>query len=219
MVAPALPAFAIGGSSQVDGTISRFPTSNQCASIEACTEPVEGLFRVLNAAGQEVQRFQTNETGQFSLKLDPGAYRVVPDVSLQSVILHPSLQSSTLQVAEGQTPANTSIVFDTGIRAVIVGIDAEQNEQASFFELAPAYPNPFNPTTNFTLRLDVGQHVRLVLFDANGKQVGIISDRFLSSNAVHQFQIDARSLPSGIYFYQAMGDGFISQAQAVLLQK
>ncbi len=64
-----------------------------------------------------------------------------------------------------------------------------------------AYPNPFNPTTAFTVRLPEAAPVRLAVYDVLGRQVSALIDRVLPAG-VHQATFDAAALPSGIYFYR-----------------
>jgi peptidoglycan/xylan/chitin deacetylase (PgdA/CDA1 family) len=61
------------------------------------------------------------------------------------------------------------------------------------------YPNPFNPTTTFRFELGKMERIRLKLFDANGREVGILLDQELPAGP-HSTTFNAHELPSGVYF-------------------
>lgn len=81
-----------------------------------------------------------------------------------------------------------------------------------------AYPNPFNPATRLTLRLDRRQHVRVVVFDLTGRRVAHLFDGLLEAGEAHRFAFDAATLPSGVYLVRAIGEDFVA-AQPVTLLK
>ena len=86
----------------------------------------------------------------------------------------------------------------------------------SGFDLTAAYPNPFGPAANFTLRVEHAQDVTVALFDALGRQVQTIYDGPMASGERRVFTIDAAGLPSGVYVYRALGDG-VSAAQRIVI--
>jgi len=67
-----------------------------------------------------------------------------------------------------------------------------------------AHPNPFNPRTQISFRLDVAGHVRLRVFDVRGRLVASLLDQGMPAGR-QEFVWDAQggdseSLPSGVYF-------------------
>jgi len=66
------------------------------------------------------------------------------------------------------------------------------------FQLYPAYPNPFNPST--TLRFDLTQNaqVQLEVFDIMGRKVATLVNGRLSAGVYNQ-SFDASNLSSGLY--------------------
>lgn len=93
----------------------------------------------------------------------------------------------------------------------------EPEEAPTTFLLAPAYPNPFNPTTQFMLRVDQPQDVRLSVFDAWGREVQRIHTGVLVAGT-HPFTFNAGGLPSGPYMIRAQGH-LASQMHPVTLVK
>ncbi len=90
------------------------------------------------------------------------------------------------------------------------------NEQPNGFDLTAAYPNPFNPAANFTLRVAEAQRVDIALYDAIGRHVQTIFAGRMSAGERRVFSIDASNLPSGLYVYRAVGEGFAESRNVVL---
>lgn len=86
------------------------------------------------------------------------------------------------------------------------------------YVLSPAYPNPFNPQTQFTLTVAQGQHVRVEVFDALGRQVALLHDGPMAEGAAQTFTFEAGALPSGVYLYRAVGETFVATRRAMLLK-
>ena len=84
--------------------------------------------------------------------------------------------------------------------------------------LSRAYPNPFNPQTQFTLTIARQQEVTIQVFDMLGRQVQTLYQGDLAPSEAHQFTFQASSLPSGRYFIRAVGEYF-NNTQTVTLLK
>jgi len=81
------------------------------------------------------------------------------------------------------------------------------------FDLAPNFPNPFNPQTSIGFTLPRAEHVRLDIFDARGRLVRTLVDASLDGgrhtvvwNGLDQ---DGRSVPSGTYVYRLESDASV----------
>ena len=97
----------------------------------------------------------------------------------------------------------------------VLEVAVELPEQA---HLSAAYPNPFNPQTQFTLEVKEAQQVRLAVFDALGRRVALLHDGMLEAGTAHPFRFEAAALPSGMYLIRAQGEVF-SQTRRVTLLK
>lgn len=86
------------------------------------------------------------------------------------------------------------------------------------FILSENYPNPFNPTTSFSLSVERAQHVRVEVFDLLGRRVALLHDGMLEAGQAHRFTFDARMLPSGTYLYRAAGASFSSVKHMTLMK-
>ena len=118
----------------------------------------------------------------------------------------------------------SGIVVATGITEGLFIVEptafqvaTEAAETPEAFVLAPAYPNPFNPTTTLTLTLPQTQDVTVTAYDVLGRAVAVLHRGRLSAGA-HRLTFEARGLPGGTYFVRASASSS-SQVQVVTLVK
>ncbi|MEX2368849.1 MAG: T9SS type A sorting domain-containing protein, partial [Candidatus Paceibacterota bacterium] len=90
-------------------------------------------------------------------------------------------------------------------------------ELPASFELISAYPNPFNPTTTVTLRVNQADEIAIELFDVIGRRVKVFGATYFPAGE-HGVRVDAAGLPSGAYWIRATGTRH-SAGRMVLLQK
>lgn len=69
------------------------------------------------------------------------------------------------------------------------------------FDLAGAYPNPFNPTTTIRVAVPDAAPVKLLVYDLLGRHVETLVDGTLDAG-IHDIRFDAGNLPSGTYLYR-----------------
>jgi|GEM_PF-2915127 len=86
------------------------------------------------------------------------------------------------------------------------------------YHMGAAYPNPFNPTTQFTLTIAQKQAVRIEVYNLLGARVGVLYDGELDPQEIHVFTVEASHLPSGVYLIQALGEHFKVTRRAMLLK-
>jgi hypothetical protein len=97
-------------------------------------------------------------------------------------------------------------------------LTATATEAPTNFELSEAYPNPFNPSTSFTLSLVKSQNVAIKVFNMMGQQVATLHEGILAANTKHAFSFEAKGLTSGTYFIRATGEDFSETRMATLLK-
>lgn len=95
---------------------------------------------------------------------------------------------------------------------------AEQTVGPDGFTLSAAYPNPFNPTTSFTLSVEQTQNVQIEVFNLLGVPVQQLFNGVMQAGETHSFTFTADGLPSGIYLYRAQGETFTATRQMTLLK-
>lgn len=84
--------------------------------------------------------------------------------------------------------------------------------------LSPAYPNPFNPRTQFTLALQQAQHVIVAVYDMLGRQVSTLHAGQMEAGVAHTLAFDAHGLSSGVYVIRVHAEHF-EAVQRVMLMK
>lgn len=85
------------------------------------------------------------------------------------------------------------------------------------FELKPAYPNPFNPTTTLSWTLVHAGQVELAVFDITGRKVQTLEKGWRGSGS-YQLTWDAVDLASGIYLVQLKSEGTAAIQKIMLLK-
>ncbi|MBU1882601.1 MAG: T9SS type A sorting domain-containing protein [bacterium] len=79
------------------------------------------------------------------------------------------------------------------------------------------YPNPFNPTTQFSFAIPQADHVTLKVFNLQGQLVETLVDGLRDAGS-HNVTFDATALSSGIYLYQLTAGSNIASGKMVLVK-
>ena len=85
------------------------------------------------------------------------------------------------------------------------------------FELAPNYPNPFNPSTNIRYGLPQNAFVSLMVFNTLGQEVATLvhGDQEVG---YHEVKFDGSKLASGVYFYRIQAGTYVDTKKLLLLR-
>ena len=84
--------------------------------------------------------------------------------------------------------------------------------------LGHAYPNPFNPLTNFTLTVSRDQFVSIEVFNLLGERVAQLYEGEIFASEARTFTFEAYEWPSGMYLIQATGESFRASRTVTLLK-
>jgi hypothetical protein len=98
-------------------------------------------------------------------------------------------------------------------------VDVEEIDDAIPIEyiLKQNYPNPFNPNTTIEFSIPEQSFVKLEVFNTLGEKViTIVSEELNEGN--YKFDWNAGSLPSGVYYYKLLANGFEQTRKLVLLK-
>ncbi|MCX6174235.1 MAG: fibronectin type III domain-containing protein [Ignavibacteriales bacterium] len=98
----------------------------------------------------------------------------------------------------------------TDVKELSLGIPDE-------FQLYQNYPNPFNPTTTIRFAIPQQSKVKIIVYDVIGREVIKLVDSE-KPPGYYESSFKAEYLPSGIYIYQIITDGF-NQAKKMILLK
>ncbi len=104
-----------------------------------------------------------------------------------------------------------------GDTSTIVGISQISTEVPGNFELLQNYPNPFNPTTNIGFRIADFGLVRIMVFDALGREVQTLVNQELSAGP-YEVDFDVSNLPSGVYYYRLESGKFSDSNKMALIK-
>lgn len=104
----------------------------------------------------------------------------------------------------------------TGARSV--SNETAADELPDSHVLTSAYPNPFNPQTQFSLSVGTTQQVNIKVFNLLGQEVQTLYTGLMAAQQDRIFTFDAGTLPSGIYLIQVRGEQFIETQQVVLMK-
>jgi hypothetical protein len=79
------------------------------------------------------------------------------------------------------------------------------------------YPNPFNPITNISFKVDIPSFTVLVIYNSTGREVGRPVSKFSNSGS-YSTVWNGSNFASGVYFYQIRTNGHIETKKMILLK-
>lgn len=95
---------------------------------------------------------------------------------------------------------------------------AEDENIPSDYGISQNYPNPFNPSTNVRVMMKENGNAQLNVYNLLGERVLAVLDGELSAG-MHEVNIDASRLASGMYIYQLIVDNKFTQVKRMNLIK
>lgn len=85
------------------------------------------------------------------------------------------------------------------------------------FSLQQNFPNPFNPATAIRYSLAKPEHVKLAVYDLQGRQVEILLDQKQNAG-LYEISFDGRKLASGLYVYRLQAGAFVDEKRMLLVK-
>ena len=89
----------------------------------------------------------------------------------------------------------------------ITAVTGNNGTIPSSYKLYQNYPNPFNPTSVIVFDMPKEGFASLKVYNSIGQEVAVLVNGVVKSG-VHQKVFNASSLPSGVYFYKLVTNGF-----------
>lgn len=89
--------------------------------------------------------------------------------------------------------------------------------EATGFEVFHAYPNPFNPTTTLSYKMETGGHVSVTIVDQAGREAATLVNRVQTSGQ-HQVQWNATCFPTGTYFCRVQTKQFVETIKLLFIK-
>ncbi|MCH7639424.1 MAG: T9SS type A sorting domain-containing protein [Bacteroidetes bacterium] len=84
--------------------------------------------------------------------------------------------------------------------------------------ISSAYPNPFNPQSQFTLAVAQEQRVTAEMFNTLGQRVAVLFEGTVEANQPQLVTIDGAGLASGMYVVRVTGERFADALSVTLLK-
>ncbi|HEY5123329.1 MAG TPA: T9SS type A sorting domain-containing protein [Ignavibacteria bacterium] len=100
---------------------------------------------------------------------------------------------------------------------IIIGIQNISSEIPAAFSLSQNYPNPFNPSTTIRYAVPRNGNVRLIIFDALGREVETFVNE-MQTAGTYEVVWDASRYPSGVYFYKLITDNYSDTRRMLLIK-
>ncbi len=116
-----------------------------------------------------------------------------------------------------QRSSNVSVNQYILVDECLLGLISNTNEIPKDFSLSQNYPNPFNPLTKIKFALPRNTVASLKIFDVSGKEVSVLINQELQAG-YFEYEFDANSLSSGIYFYKIIAGNFSETKKMVLVK-
>jgi hypothetical protein len=110
----------------------------------------------------------------------------------------------------------TALVWRRSL-AEIIGIKNISTEIPSEYSLSQNYPNPFNPTTNIRYEIQNSGNVKLIVFDALGREIETLVNEKQSAGT-YEATFNASQYPSGMYFYRLETEKFSAVKKMILIK-
>jgi hypothetical protein len=104
-----------------------------------------------------------------------------------------------------------------GDTAFITGIKIVSSKIPETFSLSQNFPNPFNPKSNIKFQIAKSCEVKLVVFDALGREITTLVNEQLQPGT-YEVEWNGSKYPSGVYFYKLITSGYSETKKMVLIK-
>lgn len=172
---------------------------------------VAGLALVLPAAAQSDVVLSTVDLYAGTPQLASGPYRLAGRAMPSEALVSGSVAIwGTLQPVRG-----ASVRLDEApVAAVAAPLSAELPAEIA---LRSVYPNPLATRAQIPYELPAPAAVRLVVYDALGRQVAVLADGEREAG-FHTAPLDAASLAPGIYHVRLTADAFVGATRFTVVR-
>ena len=98
-----------------------------------------------------------------------------------------------------------------------VDVDYPKSGVPQEYLLSQNYPNPFNPTTSIEFSIPEQSNVKIIVYDALGNQLDVLTDEFKSAGK-YSVTWNASKYSSGVYFYKLETGNFVKVKKMILMK-
>jgi hypothetical protein len=128
-----------------------------------------------------------------------------------------SIPGSTVNSAPPMPVGVTAQYYHFSTEVVIIPPSVEDDYSLRTFNLAQNYPNPFNPRTIIKYSIPYTSFVQLKVYDVLGNEIVTLVNKENPAGS-HEVELDAKGIPSGVYFYKLNAGNFSQTKKMVLLR-
>ena len=100
----------------------------------------------------------------------------------------------------------------------VTNVSNNSNEVPDRFILYQNYPNPFNPKTKISYGLKEAGNVKIIVYDALGKEVSTLIEQKQTAGT-YSIEFNASNQSSGVYIYSMIVNGIIVETRRMVLTK
>ena len=84
------------------------------------------------------------------------------------------------------------------------------------FEILSPYPNPFNPSTTLSWKMNNSGHFKIQIYNLNGSEIGTLVDSY-HTPGFYQYKWNPVNFSNGIYFIRySLADKYFIQKLTLL---
>jgi hypothetical protein len=104
-----------------------------------------------------------------------------------------------------------------GTLPIIAGVEEIEGKIPDSYKLLQNYPNPFNPSTTIEFSVLKSGLVTMKVFNLLGQEMATLVNE-AKGPGTYRVTFDARSLPSGTYFYTLRAEGYSEMKKMLLIK-
>ncbi len=129
------------------------------------------------------------------------------------------LQSGSISVKVSAVDTANASAYCTFTLNIVqqIGLNPVNEIVPEEYNLLQNYPNPFNPATNISFDIPKAAVTKLVIYNIQGREVGILVNEYLKPGS-YKVDFFADYLSSGIYFYKIISGSYIQTKKMILLK-
>ncbi|MFA7419602.1 MAG: alpha-amylase family glycosyl hydrolase [Melioribacteraceae bacterium] len=118
----------------------------------------------------------------------------------------------------GEFRIYTTVKLPTPEQGILLGVD-QSDELPTQFKLEQNFPNPFNPETTISYKIQAASQVSLKVYDVLGREVVTLVNEYRQPGVYNStFNTLHSSLTSGVYFYRLQAGEFSETKKMILLK-